>query len=123
MTSNPPEGQNVPFKRTLPDSLIVERSGLTHARLSADVSEIEIMCVLANVEITVPPDIRVLYEGEGPMGSFETQKIGEVAPVPIEAPTVKITGNAYLGSVTVKMIGKLEPGWRGKLKAWAALNS
>ena len=92
-------------------------------RMSADVSEIEIMCVLANVEITVPTDVRVICEGEGLMGNFETQRIGEIPPVPIEAPTVRITGNAYLGSVTVKVIGKTDPGWRGKLKAWAALNS
>ena len=96
---------------------------LTHARMSADVSEIEIMCILANVEITVPTDVRVLCEGEGLMGNFETQRIGEIPPVPLDAPTVKITGNAYLGSVTVKVIGKVDPGWRGKLKAWAALNS
>ena len=78
---------------------------LTHARMSADVSEIEIMCVLANVEITVPTDVRVMCEGEGLMGNFETQRIGEIPPVPIDAPVVKITGNAYLGSVTVKVIG------------------
>ena len=95
---------------------------LTHARMSADISEIEILCVLANVEITVPADIRVLCEGEGLMGNFETQRIGEIPQVPIEAPTVKITGNAYMGSVTVKVIGKLGPGWKDKIKAWAALN-
>lgn len=95
---------------------------LTHARMNAEISEIEILCVLANVEITVPPDIRVICEGEGLMGNFETQRIGEIPPVPIEAPTVKITGNAYMGSVTVKVIGKVGPGWKDKLKAWAALN-
>jgi len=96
---------------------------LTHARMSAGISEIDIRCILANVEITVPPDVRVLCEGEGFMGNFETQRIGEIPPVPINAPTVKITGNAYLGSVTVKVIGRFDPGWKEKLKAWAALNS
>ena len=95
---------------------------LSHARMSADISEIEIRCILANVEISVTPDIRVLAEGDGIMGNFETVRIGEVPPTPVDAPTVKITGTAYLGSVTVKILGKVGPGWKDKLKAWTSAN-
>ena len=95
---------------------------LTYARMNPGVSEIEIRCILANVEITIPPDIRVLCEGDGVGGNFEVVRIGE-APLPaVDAPTVKITGGAYLGSVTVKIVGKVGPGWKDKLKAWRALN-
>ncbi len=96
---------------------------LSHARMSSDVSEIEIRCVLANVEISVTPDIRVIVEGDGIGGNFETVRIGEIDPTPVDAPTVKITGVAYLGSVTVKILGRVGPGWKEKLKAWTALNS
>ena len=96
---------------------------LTMARMGQGVSEIDIRCVLANVEISVSPDIRVLCEGEGIMGSFEVQRVGQITPPPIDAPTLTITGRAYMGSVTVKIMGHVGPGWKDKLKAWAALNS
>jgi hypothetical protein len=95
---------------------------LAHARMNAGVSEIEIRCILANVEISVPPEIRVLCEGDGVGGNFEVVRIGEVPLAPVDAPTVKITGGAYLGSVTVKIMGHVGPGWKDKLKAWTALN-
>ena len=95
---------------------------LTHARMSGQISEIEIRCVLGNVEITVPPEIRVLCEGDGVGGNFEVVRIGEIPPTPVDAPTVKITGTAYLGSVAVKIVGKVGPGWKDKLKAWKQLN-
>lgn len=95
---------------------------LTRARMSSQVSEIEIRCILGNVEITAPPEIRVLCEGDGVGGNFEVVRVGEIPPTPVDAPTVKITGAAYLGSVTVKIVGKVGPGWKDKIKAWTALN-
>ena len=44
---------------------------LTSAHIGAGTSEIEIRCIMANVEITVPSDIRVISDGEGLLGSFE----------------------------------------------------
>lgn len=95
---------------------------LSYARVNAGISEIEVRCIMANVEISIPADIRVLCEGDGILGSFEVVRIGEAPPPLLEAPTVKITGSAYMGSVTVKVVGKVGPGWKDKLKAWAALN-
>ena len=96
---------------------------LTMARMGQGVSEIDIRCVLGSVEISVSPDIRVLCEGDGIMGSFEVERVGEITSPPIDAPTLRITGTAYLGSVTIKLMGHVGPGWKDKLKAWAALNS
>jgi hypothetical protein len=96
---------------------------LTHARMSSQISEIEVRAVLGNVEITVPPEIRVICEGDGVGGSFEVVRVGEIPPTPLDAPTVKITGTAYLASVSVKIIGKVGPGWREKILAWKALNT
>ena len=95
---------------------------LTMARMSEGMSEIEIKCILANVEISVSPDVRVFCEGEGVMGSFEVQRVGQVTPPPADAPTLKVTGTAYMGGVTIKIMGYVGPGWKDKLKAWAALN-
>ena len=59
---------------------------LTTARIGAGTSEIEIRCIMANVEITVPSDIRVISDGEGMLGSFEIIRVGEIPPLPPDAP-------------------------------------
>ena len=96
---------------------------LTHARLGEGTSEIEIRCIFASVEITAPQDIRVLCEGEGLAGNFEVTRVGEIAPLSDNAPTVRITGNAYFGSVSVKIMGTVGPGWKDKISAWVQKNS
>jgi hypothetical protein len=96
---------------------------LTTARMSAGESEIEVRCVFSNVEVTVPPDVRVLCDGDGIAGSFEVVTVGRVDPLPDDAPTVRITGAAYFGSVSVKIQGVVGPGWKEKFKAWHQLNS
>lgn len=95
---------------------------LRSARIPDGVSEIEIRCIMANVEISVPPDIRVLSDGDGIMGNFEVIRVGECPPPPIDAPTLQVSGTAYMGSVTVKIMGAVGPGWKDKLKAWRQLN-
>lgn len=156
MTSPTPPNYPVspPVQRSLPDSFVPERNGvtvwwsnikrdgewilprhfrvftcmgnveldLTMARMGQGTSEIEIRCILANVEINVPPDVRVLCEGDGIMGSFEVQRVGEVSPPPPDAPTLIVKGTAYMGGVTIKLMGRVGPGWKDKLKAWTALN-
>lgn len=95
---------------------------LRSARLVDGISEIEIRCIMANVEISVPPDIRVLSDGDGMLGNFEVVRVGECPAPTIDAPTLKISGAAYAGSVTVKVMGNVGPGWKEKLKAWRQLN-
>ena len=96
---------------------------LTRARLGAGTSEIEIRCILANVEISVPPDIRVEADGEGLAGNFEVKRIGDVPMAPPNSPILRISGNAYFGSVTVNIMGTIGPNWKDKFKAWTARNS
>ncbi len=96
---------------------------LTNARLGDGESEIEVRCIMANIEITVPREIRVICDGEGIAANFEITRIGETTPPP-NAPTLRITGNAYLGSVSVIVKGPVGPGWKEKLVAgWKQLNS
>src|SRR5215217_4588396 len=68
---------------------------LMTARMGQGTSEIEIRCIFGNVEIRVPPDIRVLCDGDGLAASFEVERIGEIPPLSDEAPTLRITGSAY----------------------------
>ncbi len=72
---------------------------LREADLSGGESTIEIFCVLGGVEIIVPPGVRVLNEGDSIAGSFE-MKSGDWETLP-GSPTIRITGNAYLGSVEI----------------------
>lgn len=95
----------------------------TNARMGNGESEIEILSIFGNVEITVPPDVRVLCEGDGFMGTFEIVRVGEMPPLAPDAPTLKVKGTAWLSSVKVKVEGKVGPGWKDKLKAWSQRNS
>lgn len=87
---------------------------LTTARIGDGESEIEVLCIMGNIDITVPADIRVLCEGDGMAGSFETKRIGEIN-TPENAPVLRVTGTAYFGSVTVTTKGIVGPGWMDRL--------
>ena len=89
---------------------------LTHARMGSGISDMELNCFMANVEVTVPADIRVECDGDEMLGHFEVKHIGEPAPPP-DAPTLRISGTAYVGNVTIKIVDPNAPGWTDKLKA------
>ena len=95
---------------------------LTSVQIGEGESEIEIRCIMANVEITVTPAIRVICDGEGFLGNFEVVRVGDTTPPDGPIPTLRITGNAYIGSVAVKIMGPVGPGWKDKVRAWARLN-
>jgi hypothetical protein len=90
---------------------------LTYARMGEGTSEVEVRCIFGNIEIRVPPDIRVQCEGDGVAATFEVERIGEIPPLADDAPTLRITGSAYLGAVTIKIMGNPGPGWKDKLAA------
>lgn len=92
---------------------------LTYAHIGEGTSEMEIRCVLGNVTITVPPDIRVLCDGESFAGSFDVERVGNTIP-PSGAPTVRISGAAYFGNVTIRVVDPNAPGFLARLKAGLA---
>lgn len=75
---------------------------LTSAKLAPGESHIEIRCFFGNVEITVPPEIRVEAEGHPFIGVFESR----AAPVvhSPDAPLLRITGSVFAGAVTIKVV-------------------
>jgi hypothetical protein len=94
---------------------------LTYAHIGEGTSEMEIRCVLGNVTINVPPDIRVLCDGDSFAGSFDVERVGNTTP-PSDAPTVRISGAAYFGNVTIKVVDPNAPGFLARLKAgWTSL--
>ena len=91
---------------------------LTMARLGSGTSEMELRCVMGNIEVTVPPDIRVVCDGDAVAGNFEVERVGNTTPPP-DAPTIHITGTVYLGAVTIRIVDPNAPSFLKKLKAWA----
>jgi cell wall-active antibiotic response 4TMS protein YvqF len=91
---------------------------LTMARVGSGTSEMELKCIMGNIEVTVPPDIRVVCDGDAVAGNFEVERVGNTTPPP-DAPTIHITGSAYFGAVTIKIIDPNAPTWRKRLRAWA----
>jgi hypothetical protein len=87
---------------------------LTRARIAAGTSHIEVWCVFGNIEIRVPPELRVECDGSTIAGNFESETKGHLAYSP-DAPLVRITGTALLGNVEVKVVDPNEPSWLDKI--------
>jgi len=95
---------------------------LTSAQLGSGISEMELNCVMGGVTLIVPPDIRVLCDGDAIVGSFDVERVGKTTP-PVDAPTLRVSGTAYFGGVTIRIVDPNAPGFIAKLKAgWASLN-
>lgn len=89
---------------------------LTRAQIGAGTSHIEIKCIMGNVTVLVPPELRIDCDVEPLIGSFEVAREAESTRSP-DAPLVRITGTAFMGSVEVKVIDPNAPGWFEKLRA------
>jgi Cell wall-active antibiotics response 4TMS YvqF len=96
---------------------------LTSARFGAGTSQIEVVAIMGSIEVLVPPDVRVDCDGDALLGSFEVR--GQKWSRPgHDAPTVHITGNAYLGSVEVTVVDPNAPSWMEVLKTrWEQVRS
>ena len=73
---------------------------LTSARMGPGESHIEIRCFWGNVEITVPPEIRLEVDGHPFIGSFEVSRRVPSTPSAV-APVLRISGSAIMGAVTI----------------------
>jgi predicted membrane protein len=94
---------------------------LTYARMGSGTTEMELNCFMGAIDVIVPADVRVLCDGDSIVGSFNVDRIGNTTP-PADAPTLKVSGTAYFGAVTIKIVDPNAPGWAEKLKAgWASL--
>jgi cell wall-active antibiotic response 4TMS protein YvqF len=89
---------------------------LTSAHFGQGTSRIEVVAIMGSIEVFVPPDVRVECDGDAILGSFEI--LGQKWSRPAEgAPTVHVTGTAYLGSVEIKVVDPNAPSWIQQLKS------
>ena len=88
---------------------------LTQALLAPGVSEIEVSCIMASVEIIVPPDLRVECDVSAVMGSAEVQRQVASTTSP-DAPTVRVTGSAFMGSIEIKVIDPNAPSFMERIR-------
>jgi hypothetical protein len=82
---------------------------LTRARVGRGTSTIDVRSILGNIEILVPPHLRVECRGTGILGNFEHATKGQRA-VPPDAPLIVVDGTAFFGNVEVKVV---DPNARG----------
>lgn len=87
---------------------------LTRVLLGAGTTEIEAIAVMGEVRILVPPGLRVECDGDPLLGEFSIKRIAGSAP-PADAPLVRITGRAILGSVKIKVVDPTAPSWLDRL--------
>jgi hypothetical protein len=79
---------------------------LRHATVLPGVSVIETLTIFGGIEIIVPPHIDVECDGDAIMGAFtltRSKKGPASLPPPPGAPLVRVTGDAYMGAVTVQV--------------------
>lgn len=89
---------------------------LTHARVGPGTSRIEVRALFANIEITVPPWIRVECDGSGIAANFEVDT--KLQPPPeVDAPVISVGGVAMFGNVEVKVVDPNAPGWIDRIAA------
>lgn len=84
---------------------------LRDALVGPGVSLIETLTIFGSIEITVPPSIDVECDGDAIMGAFALHRSrkgpASVAPPP-GSPVVRVTGDAYMGAVTVRVKAQRE---------------
>jgi hypothetical protein len=88
---------------------------LTQVLLGPGTSEIEIRCIMGSVEIIVPPDLRVESEVDAVLGSAEVQRQIASTTSP-DAPVVRITGSAFMGSIEIKVVDPNAPGLMERIR-------
>jgi len=88
---------------------------LTQAELGAH-TDIEIRCFMGNVEVIVPPGVRLECDGDATIGNFEVHRL-----VPStqsgDAPTVYIKAGVLFGNIEVTVLDPDAPSFFQKIKA------
>jgi hypothetical protein len=88
---------------------------LTTVQIAEGESHIDIRCAFGKVAITVPPEIRVEAAGDPLLGSFEMTQSVPIQMSP-NAPVLRVSGVAFMGAVSLKVIDPNAPGWFARLK-------
>lgn len=74
---------------------------LTQAVFEQQVTEINVTCVLGNVEVLVPENVTLRGYGSGVLGNFEVRGEGRGETDP-QAPVVIVRGFSLLGNIEAR---------------------
>ena len=88
---------------------------LTQVRIAPGISEIDARAIMGEIKIIVPHNLRVECTGQPLLGNFHVKRSAVLMPVP-DAPLVRITGIAFMGSVEIKVIDPNERRWLSRLR-------
>ncbi|MFE2284111.1 DUF1707 domain-containing protein [Streptomyces sp. NPDC059443] len=75
---------------------------LTEAVFQQQVTEINVTCVLGNVEISVPENVTLRGYGSGVLGNVEVHGEGQGGSADPQAPVVIVRGFALLGNIEAR---------------------
>ena len=76
------------------------------AEIGYGISEIEVLAVMGNIDIIIPPELAFECDGDALLGTFNVQWEGKVNTASANRDrVVRISGNAYMASVTVRVKG------------------
>ena len=79
---------------------------LREAEVGYGLTTIEAVAVMGNIELTIPPHIRVECDGDSLLGTFTLKYEGRTSPAHATGDRViRISGTAYVGAVTVAVKG------------------
>ncbi|HEU4996389.1 MAG TPA: LiaF domain-containing protein [Gemmatimonadaceae bacterium] len=87
---------------------------LTKARVGPGTSQIELRSIFGNIEIYVPPELRIECDVSPVLGNVEAH-LDSTTPPPPDAPVVRITGMALMANVEVKVVDPNAPNWLDRL--------
>lgn len=88
---------------------------LTQVRLGAH-TDIEIRCFMGNVEVIVPPHVRLECDGDATIGNFEVNRRVPSATSP-DAPSVHIKAGVLLGNIEITVVDPNATSFLQKIKA------
>lgn len=88
---------------------------LTQVELSAH-TDIEIRCFMGNVEVLVPPGVRLECVGDATIGNFEVNRRVPSTTSP-DAPSVHIKAGVLLGNIEITVLDPNSKSFFQKIKA------
>src|SRR5262249_5715822 len=81
---------------------------LTQAIMGPGITKIEVVAIMSNVTVIVPPELRVECSGDPFMGNFEIRRQTRTTAGP-DAPLVEITGKAIMSNINAVVIDPAAP--------------
>jgi hypothetical protein len=91
---------------------------LTQALIGPGTSKVEVVAIMSQITVIVPPGVRIECDGDPFMGSFEIHRYAESTAGP-DSPLIEVSGTAIMSSINAFVVDPNDPDWRdNKLQRW-----